>query len=194
MVQLLEERKVWYMVAREKSLTMEDFKAFIARSENADRLFEFINGKIIEVSPGRTINSWYREIITVAVHLFCRENNLPCFTSAGDGAYDIQGHTVAPDFAYKRTPMSDEYPDPVAPLWAVEVVSPTDKAPAIRAKRRIYQQAGILLWEMYPDERSIDVYPPGKPMRTLGVSDTLDGGDVLPGFTLPVRNLFGPSA
>jgi hypothetical protein len=31
-------------------------------------------------------------------------------------------------------------------------------------------------------------------MRTLGLNDTLDGGEVLPGFTLPVRDLFGQSA
>jgi len=43
---------------------------------------------------------------------------------------------------------------------------------------------------MYPPSQTIDVYAPGKKKRTFGVNDTLDGGDVLPGFRLPVRELF----
>jgi Uma2 family endonuclease len=86
--------------------------------------------------------------------------------------------------------LSDDYPDPEPPLWVVEVVSPTDKAPDIRAKRQIYRKAGILLWEMYPQEQSIDVYTPGKPMRTLDINDMPDGGDMLPGFTPAVREIF----
>jgi Uma2 family endonuclease len=169
--------------------TFEDFQQFVSLPENEDRLFEFINGEIIEVSPGRTRNSEYGHEIAFAVRLFCRERDIPCHTSGEQGAYNVQGHVVAPDFAYKRTPMSKEYPDPVAPEWAVEVISPTDKAGEIRAKREIYQAAGILYWEMYPDLERIDVYAPGQPARSLGIDGILDGGNVLPGFTLPVRKL-----
>jgi Uma2 family endonuclease len=180
------------MVVPEQSklYTMDEFKEFVIRPENADRLFELINGEIIEVSPGRTSNSRIGHLIAVAVYPFCQEHGFPCYTSGGDGAYAILGNTVAPDFAYKRTPTSNEYPDPEPPLWVVEIISPTDKPSDIRKKRQIYRQAGILYWEMYPDVRGVDVYPPGQPMREVGIDDTLDGGDVLPGFTLPVRELF----
>ena len=86
--------------------------------------------------------------------------------------------------------MSDDYPDPVPPEWAVEIVSPTDKVVDIRKKRTIYRGAGILLWEVYPRDRSVHVYVPGLPLRVYGVGDTLDVGDLLPGFTLPVSELF----
>src|SRR5262245_37955161 len=121
-------------------------------------------GEIFEVSPGRTRYSEYHDILVSAVRPFCREHNIPCHTCSADGAFANSGNTLAPDFAYKRTPMSEEYPDPEPPLWVVEVVSPTDKAPEIRAKRQIYQNAGILLWEMYSQEQNIDVYPLGKSM------------------------------
>lgn len=179
------------MVARDKPLTMEDFKVFIARPENSDRLFEFINGEIVEVTPGRTRYSEYHDIIIAAVRPFCKAQNIPCHTCTADGAFIILGNTVAPDFAYKRTPMTDDYPDPDPPLWVVEIISPTDKGPDIRDKRQIYLDAGILLWEMYPRRQIIDVYGPGQPLRTLSINETLDGGDVLPGFTLPVREIFG---
>ena len=171
--------------------TIEEFAAFIAQPENEDSLFELIDGEIIEVSPGRTDNSYLGHLIVAAVYPFCRQHNIPCYTSGGDGTYNIQGHVVAPDFAYKPTPMSNEYPDPVSPLWAVEIISPTDKGTDIRKKRSIYRQAGILYWEMYPLEKAIEVYASGQPVQEFRIDDVLDGGDVLPGFTLAMRDLFG---
>jgi len=174
-----------------KFVTLEDFSRFVGQPENAGRLFELINGEISEVSPGRTSISQYGHILAFEVRLFCRDQGLPCHTSGGDGAYAIQGNVVAPDFAYKRTPMSDVYPDPEPPEWAVEIISPTDTAAEIRDKREIYRRAGILLWEMYPSSRSIDVYVPGQPVRVYSGDDILDGGDLLPGFRVSVKKLFG---
>jgi Uma2 family endonuclease len=171
--------------------TVDDFEAFIRRPENADRLFELMYGEITEVSPGRTRYSQINHIIVHAVLSFCEQHNLPAHTSGGDGAYRIQGNVVAPDFAYKRTPMSEEYPDPEPPLWVVEVISPTDEPEEIRKKRQIYREAGILMWETYFKSKTIDVYPPGKPPYTATIDDVLDVGDVIPGFTLAVKKVFG---
>jgi Uma2 family endonuclease len=173
-----------------KPVTLADFAVITARPENADRLFELINGELIEVSPGRTSNSQLEFRLAFRVQLFCQEHSLPCYVSGGDGAYQIGADVVAPDFAYKRTPMSDDYPDPVPPLWAVEIISPTDKPDDIHTKRQVYLRAGILYWEIYPKSRSIDVYAPGQPMRTVNADEVLDGGAVLPSFTLKVSDLF----
>jgi Uma2 family endonuclease len=177
------------MAAREK-MTLEAFKQFVEAPENSDRLFELINGEIIEVMPGRASNSQIHDVIVAEVRPFCKANKLPCYTASADGAFDVLGHVFAPDFAYKRTPMRSDYPDPVPPLWAVEVISPTDEVGHIRVKRNTYLQAGILYWEIYPEAQSVDVYAPGQPVKTYGVADTLDAGDLIPGFTLAVRELF----
>jgi Uma2 family endonuclease len=172
-------------------VTETEFEAFIQRPENIDRLFELINGEIVEKVPGRTRYSEFTHVIVAAVWMFCRANNIPYHTSGESGAYKIDGNRVAPDFAYKRTPMSEAYPDPVPPLWAVEVISPTDKAKDIRAKRKIYQAAGILLWEVYREDQTVDVYLPGQAERLeYGIDDLLDAGDVIPGFTLKVSDIF----
>jgi len=51
-----------------------------------------------------------------------------------------------------------------------------------------------MVWVVYPDEKVIDVWTPAGDdnmlVRTLGINDTLDGGAPLPGFTLPVKNVF----
>lgn len=174
---------------RKTSVSLEEFSQWALLPENADRNFELINGEVIEVSPGRTTHSRVEHLISHVVLSYCEENDIPCYASGGDGAYAILGNVIAPDFAYKPTPMIDAYPDPEPPVWAVEIISPNDKGPDIRDKREIYRQAGILYWEIYPRARSVDVYAPGQPMRTVDFDGTLDGGDVLPGFTVPLSRL-----
>lgn len=178
------------MTVQPKTMTVAEFVGFVHLPENESRQFELINGEVIEKVSGRTRNSEIGHLFAVAVHLFCREHGLPCHTSGGDGAYDVQGNVLAPDFAYKSTPTSDDYPDPNPPELVMEIISPTDKAADIRDKRRIYRQAGIFLIEMYPQSQSADVYAPGQSMKTVGIDGVLDGGDVLPGFTLAMRELF----
>jgi Uma2 family endonuclease len=178
------------MTTTVKLTTLEEFLAFALLPENQDKDFEFINGEVIDVSPARTSNSWLSNLLVFAVISYCRDHQIPVFTTSGDGTYLIDGRVIVPDFAYKRTPMSDDNLDPVPPLLAVEVISPTDEPTPIRNKRLVYQQAGILYWEIYPKEKSIDIYEPGKPSRTVGIEDALDGGDVIPGFVLPLKELF----
>lgn len=176
--------------AKEKLYTLSEFREWIAQPEATGELYELINGEMIKVSPGRTSNSALSYTLAFDVKTFCKTHNLPCYISGGDGAYDINGHVLAPDFAYKSTPMNHEYPDPMPPVWVVEIISLTDKTVDIRAKRQIYLEAGLLYWELYPQACSVDVWTPGQPVRTFNIGDTLNGGDVLPGFELAVNELF----
>ncbi len=175
-------------------MSYDEFIEFALRPENSEREFEFIDGEIIEKMPGRTTNSVISMIIGGNVYAFCRDHSLSFYVTGEAGAYRILGRVIVPDFAYRLTALIGDYPDPVPPSWAVEIISPTDKAGDIRTKRNIYIEAGILLWEMYPLLHQVDVYAPGQPMRTVGIDGVLDGGDVLPGFTLPLKDLFPESA
>lgn len=178
------------MAMQKTAMSISEFAQYVELPENAERRLELIDGEVVEMAPGRTWFSGVGKILTYRVYAFCDSHNLPCYVSGGDGDYDIGGHVICPDFAYKTTPLSKDYPDPAPPLWAVEVISPTDKARDIRRKRQIYQEAGILLWEMYDTVQRVDVYAPGQPVREFGIDDTLDGGDVLPDFRLAVNELF----
>jgi Uma2 family endonuclease len=58
-------------------------------------------------------------------------------------------------------------------------------------KRQDYFAAGVeLVWEIDPDRRTVIVYASAVDSTTLTTGDMLDGGMVLPGFTLPVQQLF----
>ena len=48
-----------------------------------------------------------------------------------------------------------------------------------------------LVWVVHPDTRTVAVYQPERGAATLGEDDTLDGLDVLPGFSCPVQAVFG---
>ncbi len=178
------------MAVREPHVTLDDFVQFVFRDENVDRMFELINGEIVEVFPSRSGHSGVAALIIIAVGSYCREKGLPGHVTGADGTYNVLGNVIAPDVAYKTTPLDmKNYPDPVPPEFAVEVISPTDRKAGIARKRQVYLDAGILYWEVYVEDECIDVYVPGQPMRSLGMDDTLDGGAVLPGFTLPVKDV-----
>ncbi len=79
-----------------------------------------------------------------------------------------------------------------APDLAVEVVSPGDPAPQVDAKVRDYLDAGSRqVWIVRPREQMVTVHRPGAAPLDLGADDDLEGGDVLPGFSLPVARIFG---
>ena len=84
---------------------------------------------------------------------------------------------------------------PGAPDLAVEVRSPSDVKGEVRSKVADYLLAGTrLVWVLDPETVTVFVYGPGLPSllapRMLGPDDTIDGGDVLPGFSTPVKRLF----
>ncbi|MBA3870405.1 MAG: Uma2 family endonuclease [Anaerolineae bacterium] len=173
-----------------KPITFEEFRDYVLQPDNAERSFELINGEMIEKMPGTTLNSAIPVNIAFHTRLHCRDKGIPCYISTGDGAYRIGNNVVAPDMAYKQSPMSDEYPDPIAPVWAVEVISTNDKAYDIRKKRQVYQEAGILLWEIYPELLSVDVYAPGQSPNTFQIGEMLTVENVLSDFAISVKAIF----
>jgi len=83
----------------------------------------------------------------------------------------------------------------VVPNLAAEVVSPTDSAEEIETKIAEYFQAGVeLVWLVYPKQRKIHVYESPEKIQVLGINDQLDGGNIVPGFRLPLAVLFANGA
>lgn len=81
---------------------------------------------------------------------------------------------------------------PFAPDVAVEVVSPTDRMAEVEEKVAEWLAAGTkLVWVVLPKRRVIKVYRSITDVTILTDKDELDGGDVMPGFRLPVARVFG---
>ena len=108
----------------------------------------------------------------------------------------VSGERYAPDVAFisvaRQPELAKEGYNPNPPELAVEVVSPNDSERKMTRKVVNYLAAGTLVWLVRPEEKQVEVYATGKPVKTLGINDTLDGGTVLPGFTLKVSEIFAP--
>jgi Uma2 family endonuclease len=78
-----------------------------------------------------------------------------------------------------------------APDLAVEVVSPSDSFTEVESKARMWLEHGSrAVWVVEPDSRRVMIHEPGRDRREIGEDGTLDGGEVLPGFRIPVAKLF----
>ena len=79
----------------------------------------------------------------------------------------------------------------VIPDLVVEVASQSDTLQSINDKARMWLGYGArMVWVAFPNSRSVDVYPADGAVFTLSEGDTLDGGDVLPGFSCVVSDIF----
>ena len=79
----------------------------------------------------------------------------------------------------------------VMPELVVEIVSPSDSAQDVAEKIRMWLDHGVSVGlEVRLAERAVMVHRPGAPAVTLTGDDALDCGDVLPGFSLPLSEIF----
>ena len=79
----------------------------------------------------------------------------------------------------------------VVPDLAVEVVSENNSANEIQGKIQDYFRCGVrLVWVVYPIQAQVYVYNSPTRIDVVQRTDTLDGGEVLPGFRLPLDTLF----
>ena len=90
----------------------------------------------------------------------------------------------------RQTQPSTEAYNPIAPDLAVEVLSPSNTPDEMAIKVDNYLRAGVIVWVVNPDPQRVTVHRPDAAPKTYGIEDTLDGGAALPGFTLPVRDIF----
>jgi Uma2 family endonuclease len=181
----------------ERLYTVDEFWAFIEQPENADRKFELINGVIVEdMSPGLEHGQCTLRIGSPMM-IFVDQHDL------GTVAVEVD-HYMPPDKFNTRRPDVEFISKarlgtfdptgyvPLMPDLAVEVKSPGNTPGELRQKAAYYLQNGVrLVWLVFPETQTVYVYTPANPAgKKYGIDDTLDGGDVLPGFTLALRDIF----
>lgn len=190
-----------------RPITLEEFEA-----RYAGKRYEYVNGRAVPMGPEivgpngeitvaatKSEHGLLVDEIQFAVSQFVREHRLGRVFGAETGfvmrqdTHDIRAADVAFISMERMNSVKRGEWLPFPPDLAVEVVSEYDTARDVRDKSEDYMENGTrLLWSVYPDRRLIDVHRPGQPVVTLRGDDMLDGGDVLPGFAVPVRDLFAP--
>lgn len=159
---------------------------------------ELVRGRLIEMAPA----SWGHGDIALTVgailHEFVREQKLGRTYAAETGFMlsDDPDTVRAPDAAFvakARIPQTDDrsgfFKGP--PDLAVEILSPSNTASEMLEKIDDYLTAGCrLVWVIDPERRTITVYDPSTRPIVLRETETLAGGDVLPGFAVQVQRFF----
>ncbi|MEO8398040.1 MAG: Uma2 family endonuclease, partial [Chloroflexota bacterium] len=93
-------------------------------------------------------------------------------------------------FSSAKRPIIKQGSVPQMPDLAIEILSPHQSLKTLREKAHYFLANGArLFWLVIPEKQLVEVYTPTDEF-VLDVNDTLSGGDVLPEFTLPVRNIF----
>ncbi|MGH2561034.1 MAG: Uma2 family endonuclease [Thermomicrobiales bacterium] len=163
-----------------------------------DQPWELWEGELRQVPGAGVEASGLAGFIFTLLLPFVRLHKLGVLTGA-DGAY-ILSHdpytVLIPDVAFVRW---DRLPGrvrprgyaPIPPDLAIEVRSPSDRPGEIARKLELYQRAGVpLVWWVDPVRRTVTVHRLGQSAVELHEGDELDGADVLPGFRLPVAEIF----
>jgi Uma2 family endonuclease len=160
------------------------------------RLFELVDGVLVEKAIGAQ-EAYLACLLIELLGAFVRHHKLG-FVFGPDGAARLApGLVRIPDvsfFAWEQFPDRKVPRMPMlrfAPDLAVEVLSPSNTAKEMERKLHDYFEAGVkLVWYVDPVPRTIHVFTAPEESQLLREDETLRAGAVLPGFTLPLKELF----
>ena len=160
------------------------------------RLCELVDKTLVEKAMGFR-ESWLASLLIQALLNFVQPRHLGIVTGEAGMIRLSAGLVRIPDVAYiawERLPdrrLPEEPVPGLVPNLVVEVLSRGDTASEMARKRREYFDAGVQwVWIITPDNRTVDVYTSTDQSTRLHEHQTLDGGDVLPGFILSLQELF----
>ena len=159
-------------------------------------LCELVDGVLVEKAMGHHESRLSVELLGL-LREYLKKNNLGILAGA-DGPHHLDEHLVRfPDVAFipwDNIPLNAD-PRTSMPDWipslAIEVISLGNTRGEMKRKLKDYFTAGVeIVWYIYPIEQVVRVYTSEENCVTLTDADELDGGEVLPGFRVSVRELF----
>jgi Uma2 family endonuclease len=173
-------------------VTVDEF----ARLPDDDFKYELVSGVVHRMSPVGSLHGFVAARLIVALTLWSEQHQTGAVMTETGFVLETGPDTVlAPDVSFVRGERIPAGGLPLsfwrgAPDLAVEVLSPDDRPRDVAAKVRTYLTHGVsLVWVIDPSSRTITVHGASAPL-TLTRDHVLDGGDVLPGFEVPVGGLF----
>ena len=179
--------------ARPKLMTAADLLRLYSKGVKG----ELIRGELHETMAAGVRHGEIVAALIIAIGVHIRPGRLGRIFGSDTGVLlERNPDTVRePDVAYisaERLPLEVEITGycPVAPDLVVEVKSPSDTEQATDDKATMWLSFGVrMALVINPEARTIRVRQPNQPTVILAIDDTLDGGEVLPGFSCPVREI-----
>ena len=171
----------------ETDMSLEDFL------ESDLEGYEYVKGELIPMPAASAEHGIVSARVFLQLGLYVRENALGEVVTPDTG-FQVGERVLKPDIAFIS---SAQLPDdlskafPVPPDLAIEVVSPSDAFRRIIEKAFAYLEAGTqIVWVIEPGSKTVTVYRSETDIKLLTREDTLDGEDVVEGFSCRVAQLF----
>ena len=162
--------------------------------------YELIRGRLFVGEPSNHVHGYVASKIGWRLASYVRPLNLGRVYAAETG-FRLSKDTVrAPDAAFVATgrltlevPRRGYFPGP--PDLAVEIVSPSETFSEVEGKAVDWLDAGVrMVIVVDPERETATIYRPSREAVMLRDDDVIDGGDVVPGWRLPLRELFEDEA
>jgi Uma2 family endonuclease len=172
-------------------------EAFMALPDDGHR-YEIVNGELIDIGNSGALHGYVCSTLMILLGGFIRTHKLGAMFDSSTAFKMKNGNRRSPDisfFAKERLQGITELPSGFldgAPDLAVEVPSPGNTIEEIDDKIAEYFENGArLVWVISPTQHYVLVYRSAQePDRLLKSVDCLDGEEIIPGFSLPVTDLF----
>jgi Uma2 family endonuclease len=181
------------MISEQSRLyTLDEFEQLLTHQEQRDRLLELIDGEIVEKIPTEE-HGEIQLIIGGALRTFVISRKLGRVSL--EARHRMPGdnrNSRLPDISFiaGNRPRVTQGSIPQMPDLAVEIKSPDDSLKGLREKAQYYLANGTrMVWLVDPAKRLAILLTPDDEQILLE-NESLDGGDVLPGFSLPLREVF----
>lgn len=170
---------------------------FMALSKDGHR-YEIVNGELVDMGNSGALHGNIAIILSSALFAVVNAQKLGALFDSSTAFKMKNGDKRSPDisfFARDRLQGMTELPTGFlegAPDLAIEILSPSNTVEEIHDKLVEYFENGSrLAWIIHPNENYVLVYRSAQePDRLLKSVDSLDGEEVIPGFSLPVADLF----
>ena len=167
----------------------------VAQLPDDDYRYALIRGELYRMPPPQGQHGLV--VLTIGWHLygFVKMHSLGRVYDQSGFILERDPDTLlGPDLSFVRTarlPADPRgYPEG-APDLVVEVASPSQSGPSLAQKVSLYLETGVrMIWVVDPERRTVRVYRLDGSELLLSENDTLHGEDVLPGFRLPVAEIF----
>jgi Uma2 family endonuclease len=177
-----------------KLLTAEDLLRLYSQGVRG----ELIRGVLCETMPTGHEHGKIVVNLSAELRIFVKPRKLGTLTASDSGVWlERDPDTVRePDIAYfstEKIPLDARVTGyaQVVPDLVVEVVSPNSSRQEVNDKALMWLRYGVgLVLVVHPGTRTVDAHREGHRVLTLTEDDTLDGMDVLPGFTCAVKDIF----
>jgi Uma2 family endonuclease len=181
----------------QRKMTAEEFYRWANRPENEHAHWELAEGQVIEMPPPGEAHALVCWFVSQILSDYIREHGSGHLLTNDCGLIVARNPDTVrgPDIMLSLENLTLENARPGhsdrVPTLVVEVFSPNDRPGNMARRVEQFQRYGVpLVWVIYPEERTVNVFRLDELPRVLDEADELAGNGVLPAFSCKVSDLF----